>query len=69
MTRSLVGEAAVVVVGSEAEAAFTEAAGGVPCMRDVTTVAATGAASVRHIPSRVAPGVPDIQLLVGPVVR
>jgi hypothetical protein len=66
MTRSLVGE--VAVVGSEAEAAFTEAATGftegVPCMRD--TAAAIGAASVRHIRSRAAPGVP---LPVVPVVR
>lgn len=43
--------------------AFAEAA----CMPDVS--AATAAVFARHIPSRAAPGVPDIQLPVVPVVR
>jgi hypothetical protein len=59
MTRSLVGAVAV----AEVEGAFTEAA----CMPDVS--AATAAVFARHIPSRAAPGVPDIQLPVVPVVR
>ena len=70
MTRSLVGAAAA---GSEVEAAFTEAAAvgftEAACMPDVSTAAATGAVCVRHIPSRAAQAVPDIQLPVVPVVR
>ena len=46
--------------------AFTEV---VPSMRDVSTAAAIVAGRVRHIPSQAAQGVPDIQLLVVPVVR
>jgi len=44
-----------VAAGSEAVEAFTEAA--------------TVVGRVRHIPSQVAQGVPDIQLLVVPVVQ
>ena len=54
MTRS---RAVEVAAGSEAVEAFTEAGG------------ATVVGRVRHIPSQVAQGVPDIQLLVVPVVR
>jgi hypothetical protein len=41
----------------------------VRCMPDVSTAAATAAASVRRIPSRAVPGVPDIQLPVARVVQ
>ena len=73
MTRS---RAVEVAAGSEEVEAFTVAAPEpvaftevVPSMRDVSTEAATVVGRVRHIPSQVAQGVPDIQLLVVPVVR
>ena len=62
MTRS---RAVEVAAGSEAVEAFTAAATELVAF----TEAATVVGRVRHIPSQVAQGVPDIQLLVVPVVR
>ena len=62
MTRS---HAVEVAAGSEAVGAFTAAAYELAAF----TEAATVVGRVRHIPSQVAQGVPDIQSLVVPVVR
>jgi hypothetical protein len=67
MLAVVVAAAASVVV---AAAAFTAAACvAAACTRDVSTVAAIAAGCVRHIPSQVARGDPDMDTPVVPVVR